>query len=246
MEGWIEFGRGPLFRFAFVLMLLGLARLLALTATGIWEVWRNMPDRRLPWKDIARNTAGWLFPVGRLWKRRAFYSTMSFVFHVGLLLVPLALAAHILLWKSSVGFAWPAIPQPLADWLTLAVMATGAGLLIARAAVRATRALSRPQDFLWLVLLIVPFLTGYLCANVALRPQTYRVLLLAHIYCGNLVLLLIPFTKIAHCVLAPFSQLIGALSWKLAPGAGDRVAATLGYADRPSWTEGARLARKEA
>ena len=53
---------------------------------------------------------------------------------------------------------------------------------------------------------------------------------------------MIPFTKLAHCVLAPLSQAVTAVAWKFPPGAGDRVAATLGYADRPSWVPGARLA----
>jgi hypothetical protein len=73
--------------------------------------------------------------------------------------------------------------------------------------------------------------------------------LLCHVYSGDLVLLLVPFTKIAHCVLAPLSHLAGALSWKFAPGAGDRVAETLGH-EAPVWVEGSRLAaagvRKEA
>ena len=114
---------------------------------------------------------------------------------------------------------------------------------------RGMRALSRGQDFAWPLLLVVPFVTGYLCSNAALGPQTYRASMLLHVYSADLILLLMPFTKIAHCVLAPFSQAIGALGWKLSPGAGDRVAATLGYASRPTWIEGSRLttgAHKEA
>jgi hypothetical protein len=43
-------------------------------------------------------------------------------------------------------------------------------------------------------------------------------------------------------VLAPLSQLVTAASWKFVPGAGDRVAATLGYGELPSWTANARSA----
>ncbi len=249
MEGWIEFGRGPLFRFAFVLMLLGLARLLLLTFIGLWEVARTTPSSSLPWPDLVRNTFGWLIPVGRLWRRRPVYSTISFAFHIGLLLVPLTLAAHVLLWKRAVGFAWPAIPYSLANWLTVTVICTGLVLFLARALHTGSRSLSRAQDFAWPLLLVTPFLSGYLCSNAALSPQAYRGFFLVHIYSADVVLLLIPFTKIAHCVLAPLSQLVSAMSWKLTPGAGDRVEETLGYADRPTWIEGSRLAepvRKEA
>jgi nitrate reductase gamma subunit len=249
LEGWIQFGRGPLFRFAFVLMVLGLLRLLVLTLIGVWEVWRTTPDIRMPWRDVARNTLGWLIPAGRLWRRRPLYSTVSFAFHIGLLLVPLTLAAHVRLWKGALGFAWPPIPYSLANWLTLAVIVTGLTLTLARALDAGSRSLSRAQDFAWPLLLVVPFLSGYLCSNAALSPQAYRGFLLLHIYSADLILLLIPFTKIAHCVLAPFSQLVSAMSWKLSPGAGDRIEQTLGYADRPTWIEGSRLAepvRKEA
>jgi hypothetical protein len=39
----------------------------------------------------------------------------------------------------------------------------------------------------------------------------------------------------------PLSQLVTAVSWKFVPGAGAKVAATLGYADRPVWTEKSRF-----
>jgi nitrate reductase gamma subunit len=103
------------------------------------------------------------------------------------------------------------------------------------------RALSRRQDYLWPLLLVVPFATGYICSNATISPRTYQVMMLFHVYSGDLIMLMIPFTKIAHCVLAPLSQLVTAVSWKFVPCAGDRVAATLGRADRPSWTAKARL-----
>jgi hypothetical protein len=88
---------------------------------------------------------------------------------------------------------------------------------------------------------VIPFITGFLCTNVAIGPKTYQSLMLVHVYSANLIMLLIPFTKIAHCVLAPLSQVVTAIAWKFPAGAGDRVAATLGYADRPTWLPKARL-----
>ncbi len=67
-----------------------------------------------------------------------------------------------------------------------------------------------------------------------MAPAAYQSLMLLHVYSADLIMLLIPFTKIAHCVLAPLSQVVTAMAWKFPAGAGDRVAATLGYADRPA------------
>lgn len=241
MDAWIEFGRGPLFRLAFSLMVLGLLRVGLLSTVGIAEAYRRSPDRILAWREMARQTLGWLVPVRRLWRTRPLYSATSFLFHAGLLAVPPFLAAHVLSWKRAVGLAWPPIPQRAADWLTLLTIAAGLGLFLGRLLDRRARALSRRQDYLWPLLLVVPFASGYICSNAAIAPKTYQVLMLLHVYSGNLIMILIPFAKIAHCVLAPLSQLVTGVSWKFVPGAGDRVAATLGYAERPSWVEKSRL-----
>lgn len=246
MEAWIDFGSGALFRLSFSLMLLGLLRVFLLTIIEIVAAYRRSPDRIVAWREIAGQTLAWLLPVGRLWRKRPIYSVTSFLFHVGLLLVPCFLAAHVLLWKRSVGIAWPAIPQDLADWLTLLTIVTGLGLFFGRLLHPAARALSRRQDYLWPLLLVVPFATGYICSNAPIRPSTYQPLMLVHVYSADLILLLMPFTKIAHCVLAPLSRLATAVAWKFVPGAGDRVAGTLGFEDRPSWMEKARLGGEAA
>ena len=73
------------------------------------------------------------------------------------------------------------------------------------------------------------------------RPRDYEWLLLVHIYAADLILVLVPFTKLSHCILSLLSQTVTAVAWKFPAGAGDRVAATLGYADRPNWIKDARL-----
>ncbi|HUB81786.1 MAG TPA: hypothetical protein VMB03_23465 [Bryobacteraceae bacterium] len=242
METWIDFGRGPLFRLAFSLMVLGLLRVLVITAIGISEAYRRNSDKIVPWKAVFRQTLGWLAPVGRLWGARPVYSVTSVVFHAGLLTVPLFFAAHVRLWRGAAGLAWPGMPQQMADALTLFTIAAGAGLFCGRVFQKAARALSRLQDFVWPPLLLLPFVTGYLCVHAGLTSKLYQQLMLVHIYAADLILLMIPFTKVAHCVLAPLSQAVTAVAWKFVPGAGEKVAATLGYAELPVWAASARCA----
>jgi len=242
VQAWIEFGRGPLFRLAFCLMVLGLLRVVALTIAGIAEAYRRNSDHIVPWKGVARQTLGWLLPVRRLWGARPLYSLASVLFHVGLLGVPLFLAAHLRLWRDATGFAWPGLPQRPADYLTLLTIAAGTGLFCGRVFHRTARALSRLQDYAWPPLLVLPFLTGFLCAHAPLASRAYQQVMLLHIYSADLILATIPFTKIAHCVLAPFSQAVTAVAWKFVPGAGQRVAATLGYGDLPVWVANSRSA----
>ncbi len=242
MESWVEFGRGPLFRIAFSLMLLGLLRVFVLTIIGVVEAYRRNSDKIINWREVRRQTLAWLFPVNRLWRARPVYSVLSLLFHAGLISVPLFLAAHVLLWKRSLGFAWPALPQSVSNDLTLLVVVAGLALFAGRVANSGARKISRWQDLAWPPLLVMPFITGYIGANLAIGPKTYQTILLIHVYTADLIMVMIPFTKIAHCILAPLSQMVTAVAWKFPAGAGDRVAATLGYADRPVWLKDARLA----
>lgn len=225
-------------------MVLGLARILVLTIAGVIEGYRKNRDKIVPWKELVSKTFAWLIPVNRLWRKRPLYSLISFLFHIGLILVPLFLAAHVLLWDNSVGFAWPALSQPVADALTLLVIITAPLLFIFRVFHRGARSLSRPQDYVWPLLLMVPFLTGYICSNVRISASTYSLMMFFHIYSANLIMIMIPFTKIAHCVLMPFSQFVTGIAWKFPLGAGDRVIETLGYQERPTWVEKPRLGGK--
>ncbi len=241
MTAWIDFARGPLFRLSFALMALGLLRIVLLTLAGVREGYQNSSDKIVAWKEVRRQTLGWLFPMARLWRQRPIYSLISFLFHAGMIVTPLFLASHILLWRNALGIGWAALPRRLANWLTLLVIFAGAGLFLGRLLSPAARKISKAQDFLWPLLIAAPFVTGYIASNAILSPRTYQEFLLVHLYAGDLILLMIPFTKLAHCVLAPLSQLVTAVAWKFPAGAGDRVAETLGFGDRPTWLPKARL-----
>jgi hypothetical protein len=51
---------------------------------------------------------------------------------------------------------------------------------------------------------------------------------LTHLLCGELLLILIPFTKMVHIALFPLTRFAWELGWHFAPGAGDRVRLALG------------------
>jgi nitrate reductase gamma subunit len=228
VTSWIEFGSGPLFTLCFVLMILGLLRVFFLSLYGMVEALHRAGDRKVPWKDLLKKTFSWMMPIFRLFRSRPLYSLVSFSFHVGLVLVPLFLAAHVKLFGSALGFSWGWLPQNGMDILTLVVIVAGVLLFFARLLSRDARQLSRLQDYLWPLLIAVPFATGYLCIHGGLSAYGYAVSMLIHVYSANLILVLIPFTKIAHCVLAPISHLVSGVGWKFPAGAGMRVAITLG------------------
>jgi len=232
MESWIEWARGPAFIFAFSFMLLGLTRHVFLT---IWEVVRAMRragDKSLPYRQIGIATAKWLVPIDK-WKNDFVFSLTSVLFHVAILIVPIFLAGHVALWTRGLGVWWPAVPNQVANVLTIVAVVTAVALVIQRAAARATRALSRFQDYALPLMIAVPFASGFLVMHPAMNPFSYEAMLLVHVLSANLVLILIPITKLSHVMLIPTVQLVSEVAWHWPPDAGSKLAVTLGKENEP-------------
>ena len=226
MELWLEWARGPLFRLAVLIMGLGLARLLILTGLGVFRAMERAGDQSLPLKNIAVATLKWLFPFKQL-NNRLWYSITSVTFHVGLILTPLFLGAHIVLWKRGLGVGWPGLTQYPADGLTILTIVAGIALIIGRVANPFSRQISRFQDFALPPLLLVPFISGFLALHPLLSPLPYNLAMLIHVLSGDLIFVLIPFTKLAHCVLLPTTQLVSEVGWHFPADSGENVAMAL-------------------
>jgi len=233
MDTTLEFVRGPLFRLSFGIMVLGLARILILDFLNAFDAYRRAGDKNIPFALTFRRSLEWLVPVKRVFRNRPFYSIFSILFHVGLLLVPILLYAHMRLWEQSIGIGWLTLPKLWADILTLTTIIFGLALVIGRIGSRTSRFISRKQDYLWPLLLIVPFVTGFIGANLSVSPAGYNYFMLVHILAGDLIFVLLPFTKIAHCVLLPFSQFVSVLAWKFPADTDDAVCSTLNKKGAP-------------
>ncbi|MBD3258780.1 hypothetical protein GF377_10130 [candidate division GN15 bacterium] len=228
MESLLEFASGPLFRLTFAIMVLGLLRILLLDIWGIIEAYRKAGDKSIPWGLTISRTLEWLVPVKRVANKRPLYSIVSILFHVGLILVPIFLLAHVQLWEQALGFGWITLGHQWADILTITTIVFGLALFGMRVFSLESRALSRKQDYLWPLILIVPFATGLVCAQLAVSPAVYQASMLVHILSAEAIFVMLPFTKIAHCVLMPLSQLVINLAWKFPARVDEDICATLG------------------
>jgi nitrate reductase gamma subunit len=233
LENMLDFARGPLFRLSFAIMALGLLRIFVLDLWGIYEAYRKAGDKKIPWGITVRRTISWLLPIRKVPNSRPLYSMISVLFHIGLIVVPAFLYAHVHLWEKSLGFGWFSLPQGLADIMTLGVLVFGLILFIGRLASRNASFISRRQDFLWPLLLLVPFATGFICSNLTLNPGAYQAFMLTHILSAELIFVIMPFTKIAHIVLMPLSQFVSALAWRFPPETDEAVCATLNKKGSP-------------
>lgn len=225
MESWLEIARGPLFTIAFLTMVLGLGRHLLLQTHELVTTkrWRL---RFVPWRRVASETLSWAFPVRHLIRGTIVISAASFLFHLGAIIVPIFLADHVRLWRAQFGVTLPSIGGSLADTLALLTLGCVVVLLSYRTLIRRSRELSRPSDYALLVMILVPFLSGYLAAHPNVNPLRWSSMMLIHVLSADLLMFVAPFTKLAHIVLFPFDRL-SAVHWQLRPGAGGRVAEAL-------------------
>ncbi len=229
MDALIEFAKGPLFRLTFAIMLLGLLRLIVLSIINGIEAKGKAQDKVIPKSYVRKLTWGFLIPI-RSFRVKPLYSIVSILFHIGLLITPILLYDHNLLFNNSIGFSLIgiSIPKEIADFLTILTIITGLLLLIMRASSSTARFLSRKQEYLWLLLLVIPFFTGMIISQTSVSPDTYKFFFLLHLLSGCLIFVLMPFTKIAHCVLMPIGQWITARSWKFTQEGGEFVTISLG------------------
>jgi len=232
MSTWLDWARGPIFRFALAFMILGLIRHGGLT---VWEVWRTIRqagDKTFPLKAVAKATWNWLFPYKKM-KGRLAYSITTVSFHISVILVPILLAGHIVLIERGIGLSWPAISNLLADFLTIVAIVTSVALIIERASARDTRALSRFSDYAIPVLVALPFASGYLLMHGAINPFPFEATFFAHVMSANLLMVLIPITKLSHIVLLPGTQVISEAAWHWPSDSGSKVALALSKENEP-------------
>jgi nitrate reductase gamma subunit len=227
MDAALEFARGPLFVACFFLMVLGLSRLVFLRIYEYQRAWKRAARDRFPFGRALQDMGRWLIPVTHIYSASPTIGVLSFLFHIGLILVPIFLAEHVLLWRRGVGIGWATLPAAVADGLTILAIVTGAGLLGIRTFGSAARFMSQWIDYFLLVLLLIPLLSGLAASHPTWNPFSYQCTMLVHALAGDLVMALMPFTKLSHAVLFPFERMSSEVYWRFPAGAGDRVAGAL-------------------
>jgi len=162
----------------------------------------------------------WLIPWGSVSLRlQPVFSLVIFVFHICLLAVPLFLSAHIMLWEEAFGIDLWSMPDKWADILTIIFIGCAIFLFVRRVVRPEVRILTTAWDYILLVLTTLPFVTGFLAYH---QWGPYKVMLILHILIAEILLILIPFSKLGHIILFFFTRVFigfemggrrGARSW---------------------------------
>lgn len=146
----------------------------------------------------------WLLPWGSAsMRQQPVFSLVAFIFHITLLAVPLFLNAHNILWDESWGISLWSLPDALSDVMTVILLISIIFLVIRRLVRSEVRILTETWDFVLLGLIALPFLTGFLAYHQA---GPYELLMILHLVTAEIILILIPFTKLAHMILFFFTR----------------------------------------
>jgi len=146
----------------------------------------------------------WILPWGSAsLRRQPVFSFMVFIFHITLLTVPLFLSAHNILWDESWGISLWSLPDALSDVMTVLLLISVIFLGIRRAVRSEVRILTQTWDYVLLGLTALPFATGFLAYH---QIGPYELLMILHLLTAEIILILIPFTKLAHMILFFFTR----------------------------------------
>ncbi|MDP8240417.1 MAG: hypothetical protein P9X24_15105 [Candidatus Hatepunaea meridiana] len=225
MEQWIEFAKGPLFTLTFLIMVLGLLRLI-IPQVYLLFIRKRDVLRDVKWSKIIKDTLSWIIPIKHFISGTRLFSLASYIMHIGVIIVPICIIDHIVLWEKFFNINLPSIGQGLADYLTLITIACLLILLGCRTFKKHQRAMSGFMDYFLLIMVILPFASGYLASHPNYNPFPWDVMMLTHLLSAELLFVLIPFSKLAHIILFNFDRTSG-VHWQLRPGAGDKIAEAL-------------------
>ncbi len=202
------FVEGPLLWIAFLTFFIG-SILRAALFLSVSRKRDKIIYQYFSWKYVLATLGRWLLPLNKDVTKNPIFTILGYMFHICLIVVPIWFSGHISLWEESrFEWYWTPIPDGLADWMTLIFMAIALFFLLRRIISADIRLLSTFSDYLLIVVVALPFITGYFLThgtvdNIGFLGENIQ---LIHMLSGELMLILIPFTKLSHFVLFFFSR----------------------------------------
>ena len=199
---------GPLLWIAFLIFIVG-----SLVRAALFFLESKQKDKiiyqHFNWQHVLSSIARWLLPINKTVPKNPVVSILGYLFHICLIVLPIWVYQHVVYWEiSRFEWSWAPIPEALADAMTLMFIAIAVFFLIRRIISPDIRLLSSFSDYALLVVTALPFVSGYFSAHGTLDNILFfkTHMQLIHILSGELVLILIPFTKLSHFILFFFSR----------------------------------------
>ncbi len=210
-DAFLAFVRGPLFQVALLIFIAGMAyRLFRVVFLG----WRR---DRVPAsgskaggvaKSYAKGILIWPFIpwVRNTFRRNPVIYLGGGLFHLGLFTVIFLGTAHMLVWKSLLGFGWPTLPLPIVDLMAVVGITAMLVLLVFRLTNPVMKLITGPAEWLNWLFVFLPMITGYVLTHHLFFR--YEVTFSLHMLAIDVMLIWIPFSRISHFMFYFFSRTI--------------------------------------
>lgn len=198
----LDFARGPALQGALIIFLIGtLWRLVGILALA------RKPDHSAPRAGAAAQWAGAFgtilnrfLPKPNFWARSRYAFIMGVTFHLGLAIIVFGYAQHIAFIRDLTGLSWPGLPTGIITATSAITIAAMLGMLVRRLTDPVLRLISGVEDYLSWTLTLLPVITGVVAA-LHWFPEHYTTTLALHILSVCLLLIWMPFGKLAHSFL---------------------------------------------
>ncbi len=202
------FVEGPLLWIAFLVFIIG-----SLLRVAMFLVASTKKDKiiyqHFSWKYALSTIGRWLLPINKSVSKNPVFSILGYIFHICLIVVPIWFSGHIYLWEESrFEWSWTPIADWLADWMTIILLIIALFFLLRRIFSADIRLISGFADYLLIIVTALPFLTGYFLTHGTLDNIAFlgNNMTLIHMLSGEIMLMLIPFSKLSHFILFFFSR----------------------------------------
>jgi nitrate reductase gamma subunit len=144
------------------------------------------------WHTIFRRSA----PPPGMVKRSPVSYIGGYTFHIGLAIIVFLFAPHIKTIQSLTGLHWPGLPSQVVDLVAVITLGAMLVVLVDRINKPVKRYLSTFEDWLTWLVTFLPVLTGWLAVRHLVFP--YTTMLALHILSVEILLIVLPFTKLFH------------------------------------------------
>lgn len=207
----LEFARGPFFQVAVLVFVVGMIyRLVRVLVIG-WNRDRVPPQGSKAVGTIKSYLKAFLILPFYPWVKNTFNRNPIIylaggLFHLGLFVVIFLGTAHMLVWKSLLGFGWPTLSLPIVDWMAAISIVALLVLLVNRLINPVLKLISGPAEYLNWLLVFLPMVTGYIMAHHLWFR--YEVLFSLHMLAVDVLLIWIPISRISHFAFYFFSRTI--------------------------------------
>lgn len=158
----------------------------------------------MSWKYSLRSILHWMTPFAtENWRRHPVLTIVTFTFHICLFLTPIFLLAHVVLWSEAWSASWWTLPEGLVQVMTVIVIGGCVFFLVRRLVTPEVRYVTSASDYVILIIVALPFITGFLAY---FQWFEYQFFIILHILSGELMLVAIPFTRLSHMLFSPFTR----------------------------------------